>query len=111
MKKKVLSLILIGSLIVFSTAIAFADFIPSEGDSKIQLLEGENEILVPEYVSPFYVQDLVKGYPEILTVTYFEFQEEKGYVNLFGGIGENFIIYPNNTYNLTVNKNLEVNLK
>jgi len=111
MKRNILNITLLGILIIFSTAIAFADFIPSEFDSKIPLLQGENEILIPEYVSPFYVHDLIKSYPEILTVTYFEFEEEKGYANLFGGVGENFIIYPNQLYNITVSKDMEVNLK
>ena len=111
MKTKFWMISLVIILGIFSTAITFADLIPNEEDSKIQLLQGENEILIPEYISPFYVHDLIKAYPEILTVTYFKFGEEKGYVNIFGGVGENFIIYSNQTYNITVSKNMEVNLK
>ena len=58
----------------------------------------------------------MKTYPEILTITYVgENWEgeliERGYVNVFGGIGENFIIYPNEKYTITVEENLEVKLK
>lgn len=104
-------LVLIAILVfLLTTAIALAEFIPKL-DSGIQLLEGENEILIPENVSPFYVSDLIKSYPDILTVTYFEFEEEIGYANIFGGVGEDFIIYSNSTYNITVSKDLEVKLR
>ena len=111
MKTRFWMFLLMIALIIFSTAITFAELISDNSDSKIQLLEGENQVLIPEDVSPFYVKDLTMAYPEILTVTYFQFEEEKGYVNIFGGIGDNFIIYANTTYNITVSKTLEVNLK
>lgn len=95
--------------LIFSSAITFAEIFPEKGG--IQLNPGENEILIPEDVSPFYVKDLVFAYPEILTVTYFEFEEEKGYANVLGGVGEDFIIYPNHRYNITLEEKLEVILK
>jgi len=109
MKRKFWIIMLVFIFVIFSTAITLAEFIPNE--KGIQFLEGENEILIPEYVSPFYVGDLMKSYPELLTITYFEFEEEKGYANIFGGVGENFIIYPNQKYNITVNKNMEIKLR
>jgi len=109
MKTKFWILMVMMISIIFSTAITLAEFFPDE--KEIQLLEGENEILIPEQVSPFYVGDLIKSYPEILMVTYFEFEEEKGYVNAFGGIGEDFIIYPNQKYNITIGKNMGVKLR
>jgi predicted metal-dependent hydrolase len=111
MKIKLLVLIIIVISIIFSTAIALANLVSDNTDSDIQILQGENEVLIPEKISPFYVEDFVKEYPEILTVTYFEFEEEIGYANVFGGVGENFIIYPNKTYKITVEKNVEVKLR
>lgn len=117
MKRKILVLIMVSILIVFSTAIAFAEFYPDDGN-KIQLNQGENEVLMPLNFSPVYVSDLMKAYPEIEMVTYIEsysgIQEEIkeiGYVNVFGGVGKNFIIYGNSTYYIYVKENLEVSLK
>lgn len=109
MKTKIFILILIILSILFSTAITLAELISNENE--IQLVEGENQITIPESVSPFYVSDLMKSYPEILTITYFEFEKEIGYANIFGGVGENFIIYPTQEYTFTVNKDMEVKLR
>ena len=82
------------------TGIIFAeDF--NEG---IKLNEGKNTVNFSFEFSPIYVGDLIKAYPEITTITYTESEEEIGYVNVFGGIGENFVIYPNKTYEITTNK-------
>jgi hypothetical protein len=110
MKSNFLLLIVL-LVFLFSTAIALAEFIPDANKSGIELSEGENLVLIPEHVSPFYVSDLMKSYPEILTITYFEFEREIGYANIFGGVGEDFIIYPNKEYNFTVEKNVEVRLR
>lgn len=107
-----ISLLLI--VTILSTAITLAELLPEEEDPVISLNQGKNEIIIPENTSSFYVKDLVIAYPEILTVTYFKLEDgnlkEKGFVNVFGGIGENFIIYPNQKYNITVSKNMEVDL-
>ncbi len=110
MKNNLLILIVILAFL-FTTAIAIAEFIPEENVSEIQLSEGENLVLIPEEVSPFYVKDLVKSYPDLLTITYFEYKQEKGYANIFGGVGENFIIYPGKEYNFTCSKKMEVILR
>jgi hypothetical protein len=54
---------------------------------------------------------LVKIYPEINAITYYEGDEEKGYVNVFGGVGENFVVMFNNTYEITVEKEVTLKLK
>jgi len=76
----------------------------------IRLEEGKNIINVGIESNPIYVTDLIKLYPEINTITYNESGEEKGYVNAFGGIGENFIIYPNQTYEIIAKKEVILNL-
>jgi hypothetical protein len=77
----------------------------------IKLAEGKNVININFGFNPFYVEDLVKIYPEITTVTYNDSEKELGYVNVFGGIGDNFMIYPNQTYEITTRKEVTLNLK
>ncbi|MCX6750038.1 MAG: hypothetical protein NTZ83_01120 [Candidatus Pacearchaeota archaeon] len=77
----------------------------------IKLSEGKNIINLSFEFNPLYVEDLVKIYPEIATVTYNESGQEFGYVNVFGGIGENFVIYPNKIYEITTQKEVNLNLK
>jgi hypothetical protein len=77
----------------------------------IKLYEGKNVINISFEFSPFYVEDLVKTYPEITTVTYNNSEKELGYVNVFGGIGDRFVIYPNQTYEITTRKEVTLNLK
>jgi len=114
MKSNLLVLIVILTFL-FTTAIALAELLPE----KIQLEEGENEVLMPIDFSPIYVKDFVRVYPEIQTITYLEqknygleeIEVEIGYVNAFGGIGENFIMQEGVIYFMTVQKNLEVLIK
>ncbi len=76
----------------------------------IKLEEGKNIIDIEIGFNPIYVTDLIKLYPEINTITYNESGEEIGYVNAFGGIGENFIIYANKTYEITTKQEVILNL-
>ena len=77
----------------------------------IKLYEGENTINLSLNFNPIYVGDLVKIYPEIETVTYNDSRQELGYVNAFGGIGNNFVIYPNKIYEITTKQETNLNLK
>ena len=116
MKRRVLIMILIWALIIFSTTITLADLLPEQ--ERIFIERGENKVLMPLEFSPVYVSNLIKEYPEIIMVTYFSENigkegepEEIGYVNVFGGVGKNFIIYGNSTYFITVENDLEVLLR
>jgi hypothetical protein len=77
----------------------------------IKLSEGKNVINISSEFSPLYAEDLVKLYPEIAAVTYNDSEQEFGYVNAFGGIGDNFVIYPNQTYEITTRKEVTLDLK
>jgi hypothetical protein len=99
-------LILMIVILCVSGVILAEDF--KEG---IRLSEGKNVINISFEFNPFYVEDLVKIYPEITTVTYNDSTQEWGYVNAFGGIGYNFLIYPNQTYEITTRKEVILNLK
>lgn len=88
--------------------VLFADeFNFNEG---INLIEGKNVVNTSSELTPIYVEDLIKLFPEIATISYTENQEEKGYVNVFGGIGENFAIMPNTTYEITSTREVVLNL-
>ena len=77
----------------------------------IFLSEGKNSINLSYEFYPIYVKDLIKIYPEIATVTYNNGNSEIGYVNVFGGIGENFVIYPNQIYEIVTTKEVILNLR
>jgi hypothetical protein len=106
MNKFLLILTLVIILLGISGIIIAEEF--KEG---IKLSEGKNTINLSFEFSPLYVKDLVLIYPEISTVTYNESNQEWGYVNVFGGVGENFVIYPNKIYEITVKQGVNLNLK
>ena len=61
-------------------------------ESLISLKKGKNvvELNVTDF---FYVKTLIKLNPDIEVVSYVEDGKSIGYVNLFSGIGDNFIVY------------------
>jgi len=85
--------------------------IAEEFKDSIKIYQGENTINLSFDFNPLYVKDLMIIYPEIATVTYNESNQEWGYVNVFGGIGENFIISPNKIYTITTNQEVNLNLR
>ena len=85
--------------------------IAEEFKEGIKLADGKNLINLSSEFSPLYVGDLVKIYPEIAAVTYDNGEKQVGYVNVFGGVGENFVIYPNTIYEITTKQEVTLNLK
>lgn len=85
--------------------------IAEEFKEGVNLIEGKNLINLSQDFDPIYVEDFVKIYPEITTITYNNGTHELGYVNVFGGIGENFIVYPNKIYEITTKGETSLNLK
>ena len=61
--------------------------------------------------SPIYVSDLTKLYPDITTVTHNNGTHEIGYVNVFGGIGENFVVSQNKLYEITSKQEVNLDLR
>lgn len=86
-----------------------AGFIVAERFLEIELSKGKNEIRFN--ISGVYASDLIKFYPEIETITYREENETIGFVNIFGGIGVNFMLESNRTYEINSNKNITIYLK
>ncbi len=100
-------LILLITLVMFSTAITLAEF--QEG--KIKLNKGEN-IVSPEFnFSQIRVSELIERNPEILVVTFLDGEKKIGYINQFGGIGEDFLISQNQKYEIICKEALEIYLK
>lgn len=71
------------------------------------LATGKNQVRF-NLTEPFYVKDLVKWNPTISVVSYIEENKTIGYVNLFNGIGENFIIENDKDYEVILNKNISL---
>jgi len=105
MKKGLIFLVMV--LVIFSSAIILAEI----SNGEIKLNKGENSINFTLNFSQFYVQDLIKAYPEISVITHEENGIEEGYVNVFGGIGKNFLIEKNNIYKVISEKEVNIILK
>jgi hypothetical protein len=99
--------ILIIVLVIFSTTITLAE-LSGEG---IELKIGENLVNLSFEFSPFYSHDLVKAYPDISVISHNENGVVEGYVNVFGGIGKNFLIESNKDYEIITKQNITLILK
>lgn len=105
MKRGFWALMLI--MIIFSGAVTLAEM----SEEGIKLNIGKNFINLSFEFSPVYVQDLVKNYPGISTITSNESGIIEGYVNVFGGIGKNFLIESNKEYEIITKKEETITLK
>jgi hypothetical protein len=79
----------------------------SIGIDSIDLITGKNQVRF-NLTEPFYVKDLVKWNPTISVVSYIEENKTVGYVNLFNGIGDNFVIDNDKDYEVILNKNISL---
>jgi len=71
------------------------DLINSEEIFELDLLKGKNEgIIIPEELVGIRASMLVKLYPELATLSYYDeiSKERKSYANVFGGVGEDFYV-------------------
>jgi hypothetical protein len=104
---KRISWILIIIVIIFSNTIILAEM----SEEGIKLTVGKNLINLSFEFSPINVQDLIRNYPEISTITSNESGIIEGYVNVFGGIGKNFLIESNKEYEIITKKEEIITLK
>lgn len=96
MRKFILFLVLFAS-VPFLYSVSVGDY------DSTTLLEGKNEVFL-NLSSPHYVSTLVKLNPSLEAVSYREGNTTLGYINVFGGIGEDFVLYPR-TYELISSSN------
>ncbi len=108
MNKKILFAVFFIGIFLGTVDILFAEEIDlGEG---IVLNEGKTFLNTSADFNPIYVKDLVNLFPEISTISCTENGEEKGYVNVFGGIGENFVMLPNRTYEVVSKREVILDL-
>lgn len=101
MKKQILLLALI-----LSTATTIA-----ENPLSLEIPVGESNFTISEYFSPIYVSQLIEENPKIQSVTVKKFGQEFGYLNTLGGIGTNFLIEPEKSYEIYTNETITIILK
>jgi hypothetical protein len=91
---------------IFIFIIAESSSFYSAGNfSSIFLFTGKNNITL-NISNQLFVKELVRLNPTISVVAYEENNNSIGYVNAFGGIGENFVIKNNLTYEITSNSDI-----
>lgn len=102
-------------VIILILLVGGAIIIAYPSPSEIEVNEGKNTIEINETFTPFRVSVLVENNEYIRSVTLIESyfgsnNSSRGYVNAFGGIGENFMIEPNKTYEIVSSKNKTIQL-
>jgi len=88
-------------LLIFFTLIFSLIGVFSENINSLNFSDGKNFIEL-NFTEPFYVESLIKLNPSIEVISYTENNETIGYINVFGGIGDNFIIQKNKKYEVIV---------
>ena len=93
-------------LFLFILLLVFFSFtgVFSKGVSVIELGKGKNFVQF-NLSEGFYADTLIKLNPAIESISYRVGNRTIGYVNVFGGVGENFIINSNQTYEIVLRKN------
>lgn len=97
-------LILLVSIFVVNQGIAEEDENIASG---VVLEQGKNEFFVDR---PIYVTELISLNPSIESVSYFDsfLNKQIAYVNVFGGIGDNFLMVPDRPYEISVGEELNL---
>jgi len=77
----------------------------SQGE--IALVRGKNYLTFDQ---TFFVSELVLLNPEIEYVSYYDdfLHKSIGYVNVFGGVGSNFVVKLDKIYEISVSKNMSL---
>ncbi len=70
----------------------------------VELTKGKNNVMFQ--TDSLYVQDLIAAYPSIETVSYYDsfLGTQLGYVNVFGGVGRNFLLVPGQQYEIVLSE-------
>jgi O-glycosyl hydrolase len=76
----------------------------------IEIKKGKNNLTIPltTYID---AKTLTEIYPEIEVISYEKNGKSIGYVNVFNGIGKNFVLESNKTYEVISNKNITIRIK
>ena len=90
-------------VIVFLSSTLIADSIVT-----MNVKKGENNIMVENYFHSLPVSSLISTNPQVQSVTLLEEGQTLGYVNVFGGIGTDFLIEPGKTYEVHSSEDLVI---
>ncbi len=97
-------------LILFMVLITGIIIIAEPSGENIEIKKGKNNLTISS-VTYIDARSLVEIYPEIEVISY-EFEGNSiGYVNVFNGIGKNFILEYNKTYEIISSKNITIKIK
>ncbi len=102
---------IIFGVLIFGILMLSATIIADLTAEKVELQEGKNTLIIDFEFSPVYVSDLIKAYPNIDVISINESGDLQGYVNVFGGIGTDFVFQTNKTYEIITKQNMTIQLK
>jgi len=91
-------------ILVIALLITILSFSALSESVQLNLSKGKN-FVVFNFTEPFYAETLIKLNPSIEAISYTENNKTIGYVNVFGGVGKNFIIQKNKKYEIIVKEN------
>ena len=94
-------------VIILMLILSFSFILAMEGFLEFDFSSGKNIFNDSEF-EPIYVSDFVRLNPEVEAVSYSIRGVNYGYVNLFGGIGDDFAMIPGNEYEIVVKNNVTV---
>lgn len=99
------------SKIIFLMFILTMATIIAQNPISFELQEGKNNITINETFDYMYASDLIMAYPQIESISVNEYGRTFGYVNTFGGIGQNIIIEPEREYEIYSRENITIEIK
>jgi hypothetical protein len=69
--------------------------------NSLELSAGKQDIVFNE---SFYARTFIQQHPDVEYISYYDefLQRSVTYVNVFGGIGQNFVIIPGRSYEISV---------
>lgn len=107
---RVLNFVLVLLILIFAFGIAlYAGSAENthDTDTGVILVEGRNQFVTERAI---LVKELVVLNPEIEYVSYFDefLNKQIAYVNVFGGVGNNFLIEPMKVYEISVKEEIEL---
>ena len=105
MKRKINTLAMI--LLFFLLGIIILGFVLAGDGQGTKLHKGKNYLEINQTI---YINELVSLNPDIESVSYFNkfLNKDIGYVNVFGGVGSNFLTKQGQIYEISVNKNMSL---
>ena len=95
-------------VILFSVSIVFG--LDGKENYGIEIVEGRNNFSGHEF-EPFYAKDFVLNNPEIVSISYSVSGNSYGFLDVFGGIGTNFVVVPEIEYEVVARENVTLYLR